>query len=62
MAYETTTLLSAMGELDRFSPFLLDLLFQEVVTFGTEEIAFDKIELNENARRFCTTNGLQRSM
>lgn len=54
MAYETTTLLNAVSELDRFSPFLLNLLFQEVVTFGTEEIAFDKIELDETLAPFVS--------
>lgn len=54
MSYETTTLLTAMRELDRFSPFLLNLLFQEVVTFGTEEIAFDKIELDERLAPFVS--------
>lgn len=42
--FTTTELLSAVSKLDPFTPFLLDLLFPEVVTFDSEEIAFDKIE------------------
>ncbi|MFL1405380.1 major capsid protein [Marinobacter sp. M1N3S26] len=54
MAYETTTLLNVMSELDRFSPFLLNLLFQSVVTFDTEEIAFDELELDETLAPFVS--------
>lgn len=54
MAYETTTLLTAMGQLDRFSPFLLNLLFNEAVTFDTEEIAFDELELDETLAPFVS--------
>lgn len=54
MSYETTTLLSAMGQLDRFSPFLLNLLFNQVVLFDTEEIAFDELELDETLAPFVS--------
>ena len=53
-AYDTVTLLGVVKELDRFNPFLLDLLFPEVVTFDTSEIAFDDLGLSMDLAPFVS--------
>lgn len=54
MSYDTTTLLEAMRELDRFQPFLLNILCPQVITFDTEEIAFDKINADMKLAPFVS--------
>jgi hypothetical protein len=44
MTYSTTDLLEATKRLDPFMPFLVNLLCPNIVTFGTQEIAFDAFE------------------
>lgn len=54
MPYTTTTLLAAVSQLDPFEPFLLNLMFPEVVTFDSEEIAFDKIAVEQGLAPFVS--------
>ncbi|TLX65076.1 major capsid protein [Stutzerimonas nosocomialis] len=42
--YDTTTLLGVKQILPRFTPLFLQMFFPTVATFGTEEVAFDKIK------------------
>jgi len=43
-ALDTVTLLGVKQQLPKFEPLFLTLFFPEEITFGTEEIAFDKIK------------------
>lgn len=53
-AYDTTTLLGAYGAMDPFDPFLLNLLFPDVIMFDTEEVAFDKVVEDQTLAPFVS--------
>lgn len=53
-AYDTLTLLGVIREMDRFSPFMLNLLFPDVATFETSEISFDQLGIDMNLAPFVS--------
>ncbi|MGF6692660.1 major capsid protein [Metapseudomonas resinovorans] len=50
--YDTTTLLGVKEILPRFTPLFIQMFFPSVVTFGTEEVAFDKIKKDRRLAPF----------
>jgi hypothetical protein len=48
--YDTTTLLQVVRLLPLFDPLLLHLFFPDIVTFDTESIAFDKLDVDGNRK------------
>lgn len=52
--YDTTTLLGVKELLPKFTPLFLQLFFPTAATFGTEEVAFDKIKKDRRLAPFVS--------
>jgi len=52
--YDTTTLLGVKEILPKFTPLFLQMFFPTAATFGTEEVAFDKIKKDRRLAPFVS--------